>query len=67
MTQDPFTAASRVEQHRADLMASAEHARISRLAKSARRRRRLRITWHRGSKPSVTPDRPAIVQTAEQD
>lgn len=65
MTQDPFTAASLVEQRRAELMASAEHARTSRLAKSARRRRRLRITWHHGSKPLVAPDRPAIVQTGE--
>jgi len=65
MTQDPFTAASLVEQHRAELIASAEHARSSRLAKSVRRRRRVRITWHRGSTPVAARERPAIVQTGE--
>jgi hypothetical protein len=65
MTNDPFATASLVEQHRAELIASARHAHDSRLAKSARSRRRFRIKWHRTAHAPVGTDGSAAVRPRE--
>jgi hypothetical protein len=52
MNQVLFTAA-RLEQHRAGLMVSAEHARVCRQAKAARTRRGYRLNFPRLRRVSV--------------